>query len=422
MSTINSKVAKSLPTGGPAAWLIGIFFGLLLLVNAAYTTAFGATFCGQVLKSSVLGGGMTVLFLDFAALCWFVARRYTAANKKQLDITKVMSIATLGGSCVMSLAQIGVSSAEKVSENMQWWVGFIGLCLVGLFAVANFVAAYFYQNYDPKELAKEKKRQDKITEDERQETIANRLKAEQDQLTDEADEASYEIAKREMHAAKPIIARRKANKYLNDHYRNIGMSDLIQYDDPTRTPPTPEPLTGAELRQLIADTIRAERLGAAAGAKKKSKKRGKKKSKFAPKATAPAPLPLESKTEPGKCKCGLSIGDAAGQCTAATCMIDQEAQATAIDRIHDVYVQEMGTKDGLSETYNQFAAKYADQFPNDGRANPKAHSFAWADYLTVLKEDALPLGADSYLRTDDEIALAEAAAASRLEADETPGK
>lgn len=298
---------------GPASWFLFVFFGLLLLVNAAYTTGFGAEFCGRVLGHAVTGGGMTLLFLDFAALAWFIARRYDAGNEKQLQIANVMAIATLAGSCILTLAQIGLNVGDGADDGVAWWVGLTGLIVIGAFAVANFVAAYAYQHFSPAELKKEKERleavkrhEEQVAEEaeraaekkadaDREKAVRQAAQEQRNKLVDEANDAAFKLAADAIHAAKPVIAARLAEEAKREYFRALGMDDMIDYGPPT---PQRKALTDDDLRAIIATELAAQDLRYREAEKERIKeeqrkakqKRKQKRKRKQTKKNLPAPI------------------------------------------------------------------------------------------------------------------------------------
>ena len=373
MSTIQSKVAKDLQSSGPVAWLLFIFFTLLILVNAAYTTAFGSTYMGQVLKSSILGGGMTVLFLDFAALCWFLARRYHAGNKQQLQITKTLAIATLLGSCVLTLVQIGMNvgteaaTATAETSDAEWWVGFAGLVVTTLFAIGNIIGAFAYAHFDPKELEKEKQRQELVAEQEAKEleaeelaaekaadaartkAIQKRAKEQRQRLMDDAMKEAEAAAAEEIYQNKPVMVAALVQQATTDYYRAVGMDDVIQR---AKAKPAPTPLSASDIKAIIREELKAERKGQKR--KKKGAAAGAKKGKGAKAATpAPDPTPTLARTA-GECDCGLPLGTAADECPGGdACVIDANATtdlaADQLQRVANEHLEKHGNLDDFDD-------------------------------------------------------------------------
>ena len=292
MSTITNVGSSARAVG----MVFKIFAILSLIANAVLTGLFGLEFL-----NGALGVILMLLFFDVAALSWYCARQSTNLSGDQRAAAKIMSIATIVGSTLVSVVQV-LDMASAIEAG--GWGHTFAVWLVTAFAALNFIALFFYQYTSVKE---------------REVDMAEELSAQTNdkvaEMTREAHAKAMLRAQRVLMGKTDIIGDRIAHDVERDFLRAMGSLDLLG-DAPA--PPTPAaPSTPATRLQ----DHQAADPGAAAGAMEATEAVA---AETPPQAYQTTELPDYEVVDP-TCACGLPIGSAEGECTADVCMIDTKA-------------------------------------------------------------------------------------------------
>jgi hypothetical protein len=262
--------------------LIFSLFGILsILANAVLTAMFGYTFL-----HGVFGAVLLLLFFDAAAFAWFVVRLGQGLSGAQRATAKIMSVATIVGSTLVSVVQV-----LTVSEVMPTagWMFSAAVWLVTAYGAANFFALFFFQNASIGERKTEQK----------EELAAQKADKLQEMITEAYNKAMSE-ATNMLLSRTPAVSRRIALQAEKDYLRDLDMLDLLE------VPTLPDNVT---TRQLDS--------GAAAGAIEVVRSKERKRRLSA--------TPQEKAASSEACDCGLPLGTNEGECTEEVCLIDAKA-------------------------------------------------------------------------------------------------
>jgi len=295
-----------------------VFAILSLIANAVLTGVFGLEFL-----NGALGVVLMLLFFDVAALSWYCARQSTNLSGDQRAAAKIMSIATIVGSTLVSVVQV-LDMASAIEAG--GWGHTFAVYLVTAFAALNFIALFFYQYTSVAERAVD---------------MAEELTAQTNdkvaEMTREAHSKAMNRAQRVLMGKTDIIGDRIAHDVERDFLRAMGSLDLLGEAPvaPTSTPPT--------------NYSPPSNQGAVAGAV----------TEVATPTPSATSSPVYNASElpevvDATCACGIPIGEAEGECTADVCMIDTNREnltPAALTNYANDYLAEHGNLTGFREWF-----------------------------------------------------------------------
>ena len=144
--TSSSAIAKG---------VMGVFGVLVLIVNAAVTWQFGTYFLDTAFGiqnpdwAGVAGGGYAILFLDIAALVWFLTYVRLAETPEQRGLSLAGAVIAFVGSLAATaymLAQGTVGMLNTYAEDVSTASQFLMILIVLVHAV--FLAVYMLKSRD----------------------------------------------------------------------------------------------------------------------------------------------------------------------------------------------------------------------------------------------------------------------------------
>ncbi|HSH04277.1 MAG TPA: hypothetical protein VLL52_17335 [Anaerolineae bacterium] len=134
----------------------GGFSGLLVLINAALTFAFGYTYLGAAFGDGMLssyGGGIyTLLLLDAAYVVWFYVFLRLAVSTHQRSLSVGMAGLSLIGSLFATLQQLATNATALVDLTAYHQsVGMAAFVMLLIMTAAHILASASYLLLDPRE-------------------------------------------------------------------------------------------------------------------------------------------------------------------------------------------------------------------------------------------------------------------------------
>jgi hypothetical protein len=210
-------------------WAFKGFIGTLILINLILTAVFGFSYLGPAFGDSFVadyaGAAYAVLLFDLAFLAWFYTYLWIAESGEQRSIAIGLSVASLLGSTMATLQQLGINAVGLVDLSAHHeTVGMIALLVTLTMTALHIIGGMAYTYFAPAE----NKRQHDI--DERTE-IASAQQGVNDQLRAakiKLVKAQGKIQADAMEDAVPELERRMrermsgiVDRLTADHERNL---------------------------------------------------------------------------------------------------------------------------------------------------------------------------------------------------------
>ncbi|HSH05992.1 MAG TPA: hypothetical protein VLL52_25980 [Anaerolineae bacterium] len=141
-------------------WGFTVFGGLLVIINAALTFAFGYTYLGAAFGTGVVaayaGAFYTLLLFDIGYLSWFWTFVRTAESTSQRALALGMAIFSLIGSLAATLQQLATNATALVDLSAyHQTVGMIALGTMLFMTTTHIIATAAYVLLDPRERVKQ---------------------------------------------------------------------------------------------------------------------------------------------------------------------------------------------------------------------------------------------------------------------------
>jgi hypothetical protein len=118
------------------SWLLGGFSVVIVVINAALSFAFGASYLGAAFSvdgwlQPVIGGLYALLIADVAFVVWFWSYRRIAETQQQRQLSLAVAVLALSVSVAMTITQLSANAFGLVDlSDYQESVGLVALVLM----------------------------------------------------------------------------------------------------------------------------------------------------------------------------------------------------------------------------------------------------------------------------------------------------